>query len=493
MAQILCNHSYSINNAGSDATELLEKAITEDRLESLILIVPTGKLVRRYKEDIIRKYFKEHEKPVHKLNIYTLQTFINYCFWKIPEFRKYRLVSDAYRLALFEEAAAQANLKFFTHNDKQLSSSILDRLENIIYGLKEDGIEVANLKADIESAGTDIALDYDLPRLSDIASLYQSYQKILSNKFLDQPEMLNLINQYFPDEDKANSNKSNNAHLNKNIEGNILELFNEENINPAPKLSNMNEINGKITKINHKIDELFEPKQLILMLGFSEFKLPEVKFISKFSTSAVPLNIRIDYSIENGPLFGTLEDAIISLQNSGFHLFQNPPSAAKINTDIVQINPSAYIRRWLFNTEKEIQNPELSKMIKIIAADSRTGEIKAIAKLIKYLVKHRAIPLNEMCICLPNPDTYSNLFREIFTQYKIPANITDRFSLANSPVIGAVFAVLDIITRGFNSNDINRALQSKYLTFQPDEDRTGSSSIDSANIFEVANKWRIVG
>jgi ATP-dependent helicase/nuclease subunit B len=78
--------------------------------------------------------------------------------------------------------------------------------------------------------------------------------------------------------------------------------------------------------------------------------------------------------------------------------------------------------------------------------------------------------------------------------YDIPANITDRFPLEKSPVVTAVFAVLDMLLYGFRRADVNRALQSPYVRFMRKErGRRKVAPVDAANLFTVAGRLRITG
>jgi hypothetical protein len=64
MAQFLCNQSFRANLPISSIEKSLDIAIKENILEQLILIVPTGRLVWFLKNQITRKYFEIHKKPL---------------------------------------------------------------------------------------------------------------------------------------------------------------------------------------------------------------------------------------------------------------------------------------------------------------------------------------------------------------------------------------------------------------------------------------------
>ncbi|MGA2296587.1 MAG: PD-(D/E)XK nuclease family protein [FCB group bacterium] len=464
MPQLICNNAFYNQATLTTPEAIIEKAVAEDALQSFVLVVPTNKLVRYYQMKAVRDYFNLHRKPATKLNIFSLDTFIKNCFNKIEEKKRYRIISDAYRLALFEEAAEKADLKFFQQKEKNISPVILERLSNVVFGLKEDGITVENLNQEISNAEETKNKNYDLLKMRDIASLYEAYQKILEDKFLDFPELLKVT---------------------------IKLLTSSEDINEK-------ELDIRNKKINYKIlDSIFPGKPRILLYGFSEFKIPEVEFITLFAKSEIPYGIQIDYSTNNGPLFGNLEDNIFRLTNQGYKLYpieENEKLSVSLSPEIdFSLPRSEYLKKWLFKAEKEYKNPNFSEIVKIFAFESQLEEVKAITKLVRYLHLKQGIPISEICIAMRQPDIYTTLFREYFSIYKVPANISDRFSLAKSPVVIAVFTILDVTVKGYRINDVYKSLQSPYLTFEKKDKNGKAVPIDGLNLYNTALNLRIKG
>ncbi|MCX7736854.1 MAG: exodeoxyribonuclease V subunit gamma [Candidatus Kapabacteria bacterium] len=469
MSHILCNEAlkklkkFSLN-------EIYSEAIINDKPFDLVFIFPTGKYVRYFKQNFIKEYYSKHKKPLSYLKIFTLQSFIQVVFNSLELSKEYKLLSDGYRLALFEEAVEKSNLKFYKSKSKKISNSVLIKLFSLIYGLREDGITLEKLKNDFNSISNSLPenLSYftDTHRMADIIKIYESYENLLSGKHIDFPKLLLLT------------------------------------------IEELNKIS--IPEFQQKIREILGNDSKIYLDGFTDFKKPEISFLSFFVSSSNPFGIHIDYAFNplkqngNGPLFGNLEDIIINFHNSGFHLItlSDYPNEKikdedeifnKINVSTKQVlfsDTHGYLRRWLFNTEKELKNPNLSKFIKILIAENRKEETKYIAKLIRYLINFKGYSPNEICVCSRQPEHYSGLFREIFTRYKIPSNITDRFNLAQSPVVNAILSILEIINRGFRIEDVERALNNSYLCF---DQNNNSKKIDKRNLINAAKQLRIKG
>ncbi|ROL61065.1 hypothetical protein D9V86_07775, partial [Bacteroidetes/Chlorobi group bacterium ChocPot_Mid] len=87
MAQIVYNSEFKFNYP-TIAKDLINFAIESDCLDSIIIIVPTGKLERKLKQDAVRLYYEKHQKPIPSINAFTLNGFVEYSYDFIFEDRK---------------------------------------------------------------------------------------------------------------------------------------------------------------------------------------------------------------------------------------------------------------------------------------------------------------------------------------------------------------------------------------------------------------------
>lgn len=446
MAQIVYNSEFKFNYP-TIAKDLINYAIESDCLDSVIIIVPTGKLERKLKQDAVRLYYDKYQKPIPSINAFTLSGFVEYCYDSVFDDRKRFSISDAYRLALLDEASVNANLKFYSSNKKRLSPVILERLADVIFGLKEDGMTVEDLKKDI--INEDDTYFYDIARLKDVVELYSKYEELLEGKYLDFPEIIRKITEHI-----ANSD---------------VDLFYEQ---------------------------ILKSKKFVLINGFTDFKIPEINFLTLFAKSKLPFAINIDYSTNNGPLFGNLDDYIGLFSSKGLKI-SSPEEieekkylANKSNceefSDTKEYPRERYLRTMLFNNDSDLRNKAFSNIICIIEAENRFNEVKYIAKLTHYLIVSEGYLPKDICVCMRNPETYSNLFRELFSSYKVPANISDRYPLASSPLIISIFSILDIIIYDYRIADVHKTLLSSYITFN-------DGKFDAKNLISLAEKLRILG
>lgn len=447
MAHILHNNLVPKQFLISNLHELINISIENDSLDKLIIVLPTGRLVRLYKRFLIHRYFEIHQKPLTKFKLHTLNSLIKFCFDCIYKNVNYRIISDSFRVYLFEEAAKRANFSFY--QNKNLSGAIIKKMSNIIMGLKSDGIYFDSISKEINSEIQSNEI-FDISRYEDISKLYYHYHELLGDKLIDQQDIIRLVNEYLM--------KISHSHP-------YIDLSKEDKIS------------------QHPLNTIFSQDSIIALTGFSQFRVPEIEFLSHFAISLIPILIHIDYSKSNGPLFGNLIDTLRKLELAGF---SNIDLEETENTNTTSTK-SSYLRRWLFNSEQNIENDSFRNQIKIFPTKDKTSEVYSIAKLIRWCNQVYKIPLNEICIVMRQPELYTNLFRDIFRISGIPANITDRFELSQSPISIAIVNILDAIIYNFNREKFIKALKSKYLNFS----NQNENKIDPENLYSIALELKI--
>jgi ATP-dependent helicase/DNAse subunit B len=388
-----------------------------------------------------------------------LQKFAQFCFSKVAGGQTSRILSDAYRLVLFEEAINNADLKFYKSINEKVGINVIERLANVVYGIKEDGIKLHNLFIELAEYNPENTEIRDFNKLNDIAEIFAEYQKLLGDKFLDYPELLNKIT-------------------------NLLSYINQSN--PFD--------------IKNKIFDGKTPK--ILIYGFSEFKKPEIEFFSTFGGTDIPFIINLDFSPKNGPLFGNLQETyewLLSTKrfkafsdDEDGTIFQNFPES-DLNKP-----PDFFMRKWLFKKEIKSNYKNLSDVVNIFAFDSVNNEVKAICKLIKQLIRNEGYKSNDICICTRNQSLYSDLFREAFYIEKIPVNISDRFEISESPIITAIFTLFDLLNEDFHRKHLLKILHNPFIDFNPvqimcnEESSKSGLSNETISHLNIGNEYKVI-
>jgi ATP-dependent helicase/nuclease subunit B len=425
---------------------LLQRAAQADAPERWLLVVPTERRVRWLKRRFVRELARLHGVAAPEPPIFTLAGFVWSCLGRLFPPGEFVQLSEAYHVALIEEALRRAPVRLYRRVGQEfIPAPLLQRLAEVVAGLRKDGITAEELAQRLLLAEESADPSVDRLRLSDLLALMEAYEELLGEHILDEAAAFRLLVRQCA------------------CEG--VGLFRR----------------------------LFPSAELLLLEGFSEFRQPELELLAQLARQDLPVWVRLDYSVENGPLFGNFQQHIELLRDAGYRtLALDPPLLMTEQTppsERIFLPLGAYLRRWLFNTEREIRHPGFSGRIAIVECSDRVGEVITIARLVKYLLQCEGYRPGEIAIVMRQPALYTALFREIFARFGIPANITDRLWLAQAPVVVTILSVLELPLNGFRREELQRVLQSPYVQSLEGE----GEPIERANLLTVAEQRRILG
>lgn len=425
---------------------LLQKAAAADAPERYLCIVPTERRVRWLKRCFFRWVAQQSGRASPEPGIFTLAGFLWMALGKLFPPGRYRVLSDAHRLALFEEAAQRAALSFYRRGPQEsLPAALLEQLAELIAGVRRDGVDAAALEQRLQEARERRDPGVEIARLQDIVALARAYEELLGEELLDEPRGWSLL---------------------------VAQLQ---------------------QRGSEALRQLFPATELLLLEGFSAFRVPEARFLAALAEQSLPVVVNIDYSPENGPLFGNFQEVVEQLRGAGYRAYSTDPPVLMTHatppSERVFLPLGAYLRRWLFNTEREIRHPGFSAVVTLVECQDREQEVVLIARLVKELLCRQGYRPHEIAVVMRQPELYSGLFREIFALYGIPANVTDRFWLAQSAVAIAVASVLSFPLNGFRRIELERIVQNPYVRLMG----PGGEPLDGVNLLAVARRRRILG
>jgi ATP-dependent helicase/DNAse subunit B len=444
MPQLIYNNAYNSKNHPTSLDSFIDYFIEKDNCSVGILIVPTHKYVNYIKKCWITKYFKHHNRALGKLHIYNLIDFAKLCLKEISK-EDINIYSDAALLSIMEEAILSTGLRYYSNKNNRVSQSILEKIFAIIDGLRKDGITAEHMEYELEVKQDVSSAE---KRFNDIANIYKRYSELLQSK--------------------AN-NKFDETGIYKQL---------------------------KHHSINHNLS-FIKPESIIYFHNFTEFKQPEAEFVAMFNDCNVPTFVNIDYSKLSGPEINNLPNnirrLIINDMNNSLQIGNNDLQIGnnKFNNGYLPIVESSksiiesHIKKWLFNENDNLYKEELKKQIKIYEAKDRINEVKSIVKLVIHLHREKDIDFADMCVCSRQSSTYSELFREYFSESGVVVNISDRYDLASAPQIVLLFSLLDLIVRRWRRSDIER-LQS-FIEIKEYLDNEGKIAIMGNNYSTISN------
>jgi ATP-dependent helicase/nuclease subunit B len=409
-----------------DATSLIEHRLKEGRGTSFIHIVPTNRRVR----DAERKYLRALPRQAsERFLLFTLETLAVELFTLLCPPR--RLVDGPSQAVVFHHAMINiaSSLRYFKlHSGSRfLHRGTFQKIINVINKLKNEGVYPSLLQIELEGVGSD-----EEPKLRDILAIYEEYEHLLGTEYIDSAGYLKSVNEQWDD------------------------------------------------RVGDRVLQYFQGADLIVISGFDKFSDPEITMLSGLtSLRNFGTVISFDYFSDNDRVFGHLEENYKKFIQLGFKKTAKQYFSADEFT--------LHIAKHFISHDRKPPCPDLSRKVSVCQAPTRRDEVELIAKIIKRLVHDEsAVRLSKICVAMFQPKLYTNLFHEIFPAYGIPANITDRFPLDQSPCIIALLSLLTVQEHNFRLRDIMRALTTPYFSFGEGKDK-----IDAGNLCEIGTALKV--
>jgi ATP-dependent helicase/nuclease subunit B len=404
-----------------NVSDEIDNKIQSSRLNELLIIVPTNRKIRDLKKSIITA---APGMSSGKINLETIGTFSTKLFFNDPEI-KGTILSEAASTVLLSQSIQELKLKYFSNYKGEIPSGTLERIKNVISEYKKHGITPETLRKECK-----ILEGSEKTKAEDIADIYEKYQ--IKCNLLSVSEIGDVYYQ--------------------------LENFVQN-------------------KYSANFRNFFPDVSLVIVQGFDEFTIPEVEILNRTSeVNGIELFLSFDYYKFNPAIFSHLDNCYDKLEEKGFR--QITDSSYSINNKF-----QSAVREKLFREKltKKIQSYEGN--VTRISAQSREEEIELVAKEIKDLITEQKVRPDEICLAFNLIQKYSPTIRDIFSVYKIPFNLTDRYSLNASPPVISIINVLEVLENDFFYKNILRALSGGYLE---------TIGIHQLNLMRVSNELKII-
>jgi ATP-dependent helicase/nuclease subunit B len=404
-----------------DLDDLLNDFINEERLNELIIIVPTNRKIRYLKRDLISL---SPNKSVSKLNLHTFETFTRSIFAN-SDFNNDKMISEASAAVLLNKSFKETKLNYFSNYKDEVPRGTLDRIKNVISEYKLNGIspeQIISESKKLEGSEKFKAID--------IANVYQIYLTACRN----------------------------------------LKLFEVGDVYTEVLKLNTDEFEKRF-KLS------FNEVVTIVINGFDEFTQPEIDIIN--ATANIPnvnLFVLFDYYRFNPSLFEHLNLCYEKFIAKNFSEIK----------DISKIDFRDYqsrVREKLFQLDVKDKPKTVEVELTELIAQTSEDEVRIIAKEIKNLILEKNIDSSSVAVVFNLISDHSNIIQDVFSQYGIPYNLTDRFSLSESQPIIALINFLEILENNFYYKNIFRALTGNWINV---------IGIDLSNLLKVSSNLKII-
>ncbi|MEI8133865.1 MAG: PD-(D/E)XK nuclease family protein [bacterium] len=450
--------SRTIDELGfSSFKKEIERRARAGQTESFLYIVPTGAQARE-----LINWVTECASPraIRIPHILSLDDFIQ----RLAVLAKPHLqwLTDA-ESAVFVELALKdllrSNSLDYFESDGASSSRLpiprgtFELLLAGIAGLKEHGISPNRVSDDLKNANNDpsrkISDHSALRKANDVAAIYQAYENKLGDTFADAKSGFGIVSEYF-------------------------EL-------PTGTLTAQ-----QLARIEDAIKSLFPKITDIFVGSFIELSEPAiVTLLSLTRLSGIRMVFGIDYTPENNPLFTIQERFVHRATESGLALITPKESVDRSNSTI-----ALFRQRLKHSLFRNSQAQKLSTpFVHSFTALSTKDELIVVAKKIKKIISENegVADLSQFCIASFRQNEIAPIANEIFREYGIPVNITDRARLDRSPVYLAFAALLDLAEFHFSRRALLRFLTTPYFQIL----RPDGQKVDASNLYEVISEYRL--
>jgi ATP-dependent helicase/nuclease subunit B len=399
----------------------VNQKIKAEKLNELLLIVPTNRKSRYLKKELISL---SPGKSTGRLNLETIGTFSTKLLFNSSD-ASTKIISDAAASVLIKQSFHDSKLKYFSYYKKDVPTGTLERIKNVISEYKKHGITPKILLEESKSLKGSERL-----KAEDIASVFSKYQ-----------------------------NKCDELGL-KEI-GDIYSAILE---------ASQNEFDKKFRTMYPDVD-------LVIINGFDEFTSPEIEIINRSSAiTNLDLFIHFDYYNYNQLIFSHLDKCYDKFSAKEFKEIED-------KSQVVFNEFQNTVRGKLFKTKTKDKVKRFENDLIRLKAGDRVDEIELIAKEIKELILNHNVELDKICLAFNLIQNYSPVIRDVFTNFGIPFNLTDRYSISTSPIVIALINFLEILENDFYYKNIFRSLSLNYLKI---------AQIDLSNLLRASVNLKVV-
>ncbi len=371
----------------SSSDELLKQVAfsCDEKSKNIHLILPTGRLQRKYENSYVHSIWEKHKKPATDPKIYTFDSFVKLLLSQYFQNENFHFVNELYKFGLFDQSRNEER-SFFGKNNPSPPLHAVRKIFKLIEGLKKDGITPINFLEEILEEK-----NKNSEKLISLGKLFQKYQNKFNGNLIDSPLATSKLIKYFT------GNKT----------------LNTDNL------------------------------PLLYFDFFFEFNKPEAELLSALANYGYRILIKLDYSESDKPLpaFTNTSLSIAGFLDNGFEI--------KFLDSHRKSKALSLLQSRLFSNTHSGEIEEFSNCLNIVECESKSKEVRQITKLVKYLHLEKGIRLNQMIIVARSTSAYAPYFKEEFARAGVPINISERFELICSPIAYSILNILDLILSGF--------------------------------------------
>ena len=381
-----------------------------------------------------------HNKdPFFRIRVVSFSTLGNIVFTKAGGLKEKKISKSARNMIVCRAVDSVASeLKSF--KTSKTGIGIVGKLLDMIIEFKQNNMTVQDLHAMTREAD-DEALKC---KLSDISKVYESYEKLIENKYFDTEDVYGVLARKVSELDELNGatifvdEYTGFTPLQYDIIENLAKISKNMYFSLTTDLKRLNSKNGVFSKTN-----------------ISYLKINE---ICKRNNIQRLKDINLNYSENKNIDDKTVDD------NALLHLEKN----------ISEFRPMVF-------------SEKCDLPIRIDEFGNYYNEVDFVLNEVKRLVKNKGFRYNEITICSRNLDTYSHIIKGVFEKSGVNIFLDEKISAKNNPFIVLIFSILNMKKENFSYSSVFQYLKSGLVNIDND-------SVHKLENFVLANgikgkKW----
>ncbi|MDO5557706.1 MAG: helicase-exonuclease AddAB subunit AddB [Clostridia bacterium] len=343
----------------------------------------------------------------------------------------YRLMKEVYgakKVHLTECGKSMLIYDIVLKNTKKLkflgkTQENIEMIGKQITELKKHKVSVENLKETIEVINDD---EYLKNKLMDIEVIYEEFENIINNRFIDENDMLTMLNQ-------------------------------------------------NLDRTDFFKDAIFYIDEFV---GFTKQEYEVIKKLLIRAKRVVVTACLDDIRVQREPeidVFYTCKQTVDRLKNLANQM------NITVEEDICLKNNYRYKSSELRHLEKNMYEIPFEKYkknvndIKLFLAKNQYSEVENVAINISKLVKENGYRYNEIGVITKNIQNYSNLCKVIFRNYSIPLFIDEKKDLSQNILVKYILGILEIFSKNWSTESVFN-----YL-------KIGLTSLEQNEIYKLEN------
>ena len=424
----------------------IARRVSGGDISSFIYILPTGAWAR---QEISRVVEIASPRTVAVPHIYSMQEFVGKLHAKLQPFK--RVISSGESAVLIElairELFKEGSLRYYQEREGSalpLPQGTFEELVAAIATLKERGITTKMLADDITRKEKRIegALEStDLRRTRDLHAIYIRYEDKLGSSLIDE------YGQYLR----------------------LAEQFGlTEGMKPSADYTTL-------------FKRAFPDVKDVFVEVFIRMADP-ARFIVNGCGGSSSLYFAVDKHSSNPDLFAIQQSFIEKQQSEGLQLVVSvEKNAGHPFTETLQKNLFSRVGK------KSTVSFDGSSFIEASTSPTSRKELERTAAKIKMLLLGGVSSPEKICVALYRQDGLPSLAAQVFEEYGIPVNSTERRTLATAPIFVALDSLFRLAEFKLSVHEVLRLLHSPYFDIR----HNAEEPIDAQNLIEVIREFRL--